>query len=177
MYRILKANIKMLAELKKYEGAVELVQQVDAVALTYAQSGENRTLPLQSDVALNIMSPILNLVSGVREVANRFLGKGVQTTSSSANDAFNLLESTLLEGENVDQETVNSILLDSKNELTRINQALQSTNEQEKTAAEIELRAHQAKTVLMFSIAKFIQGGGGGNAVSNADFLAITKVI
>ena len=85
------------------------------------------------------------------------------------------LEKTRLCLFNVDQETVDSILLDSRNELTRINQALQSTNEQQKTAAEIELRAHQAKTVLMFSIAKFIQGGGGGNAVSNADFLAITK--
>ena len=170
-----KSKYQDVSGIKKYEGAVELVQQVDAVALTYAQSGENRTLPFQSDVALNIMSPILNLVSGAKEVANRFLGRGVQITSSSANDAFNLLESTLLEGENVDQETVDSILLDSRNELTRINQALQSTNEQQKTAAEIELRAHQAKTVLMFSIAKFIQGGGGGNAVSNADFLAITK--
>tara|TARA_R110002096_G_scaffold417175_1_gene620743 strand:+ start:2389 stop:4266 length:1878 start_codon:yes stop_codon:yes gene_type:complete len=155
-----------------FRSGVELVDQVDAVAEILAASGENQTLPLQSDAAITITGKVLDFVSSGRELYGRFIGKDTEVTDSSAQDSLGILKTTLLQGKGMEgkEEVVDAFLSSSTKELEGINKRLQSTDEQALTQAKLELKFFQAKTVLMFSIAKTIQGGGGGNAVSNADF-------
>ena len=155
-----------------FRSGVELVDQVDAVAEILAASGENQTLPLQSDAAITLTGKVLDFVSSGRELYGRFIGKDTEVTDSSAQDSLGILKTTLLQGKGMEgkEEVVDAFLSSSTKELEGINKRLQSTDEQALTQAKLELKFFQAKTVLMFSIAKTIQGGGGGNAVSNADF-------
>ena len=155
-----------------FRSGVELVDQVDAVAEILAASGENQTLPLQSDAAITLTGKVLDFVSSGRELYGRFIGKDTEVTDSSAQDSLGILKTTLLQGKGMEgkEEVVDAFLSSNTKELEGINKRLQSTNEQTLTQAKLELKFFQAKTVLMFSIAKTIQGGGGGNAVSNADF-------
>ena len=144
--------------------------------------------PNVSSLSSSLEQSIGTAVSGVRElndVIKKYIGIDVGT-SSSQNRHVDFATETIasIDATGLDAETktdLNNRINRTTGEINKIVEELQSDSgtlsEERRSKLEDTYKYHMKKLYLTFAFSKYIQGGAGGNAVSNADFANTARAL
>ena len=125
--------------------------------------------PIVTDIASGTVGTLANLVTGGKELFSLFKGK---TVKQAFDEGLHVTVVGQIETE-LNSNTESGLSSSQKKEIVDI------IRSSEKEIANLDLsdeknlatyQFHMEKLILAYTYSKFIQGGAGGNAVSNADF-------
>ena len=132
--------------------------------------------PSVTDFASTINRGLGNLVSGGREIIKTYFTDNM-TVAAQKNAREDLTAQTIesINATGISVEAKENIINNIKSrdeDLTKIRKQLEddSISFEDRKRLEDTYMYHMKKLYLTFAYSKFIQGGAGGNAVSNADF-------
>ena len=156
-------NIKANNE-QQYRTAAQLSKATGNIAVTLLTKE-----PIVTDIASGAAGTLANLVTGGKELFSLFKGK---TVKQAFDEGLHVTVVGQIETE-LNSNTESDLSSSQKKEIIRI------IRSSEKEIAKLDLsdeknlatyQFHMEKLILAYTYSKFIQGGAGGNAVSNADF-------
>jgi hypothetical protein len=156
-------NIKANNE-QQYRTAAQLSKATGNIAVTLLTKE-----PIVTDIASGAAGTLANLVTGGKELFSLFKGK---TVKQAFDEGLHVTVVGQIETE-LNSNTESDLSSSQKKEIMDI------IRSSEKEIAKLDLsdeknlatyQFHMEKLILAYTYSKFIQGGAGGNAVSNADF-------
>lgn len=149
---------------QQYRTAVGLSNATGNIAVTLLTKE-----PIVTDIASGFVGALSNFIVGGKEVFSVFKGKTVKEAHETGahNTLAGLIETELnsntesgLSGSQ--KKAIMDMIRSSEKEIAKLDLS------DEKNLATYQF--HMEKLTLAYAYSKFIQGGAGGNAVSNADF-------